>query len=67
MQRNTAMSVLRTIEGLSVLAARDALNAAVQAVGPAVNRLVGFTLIGDSTGKPAPRPVKAHFKAGKDV
>jgi len=93
MQRNTAMSVLRTIEGLGVLTAREAVDAAAGAAGAVVNRLVGFRLISStsnsisqepannpSTGrtkdkadrpvspaKPAQRPVKAKFKAGKDL
>lgn len=108
MQRNTAMSVLRTVEGLGVLTAREALNAAAHAAGSVVNRLVGFKLISTDSGevmptkeqeiakestisqkpakssstgrakekaqerpvspaKPASRPVKAKFKAGKDL
>jgi len=45
MQRNTAMSVLRTVEGLGVLTAREAVDAAAHAAGAVVNRLVGFKLI----------------------
>jgi hypothetical protein len=104
MQRNTAMGVLRTVQGLGVLTAREALDAAAHAAGSVVNRLVGFELIrtkgevmstrdqeipketttsqesakDSSTGrtkenptvspaKPASRPVKAQFKAGKDI
>jgi hypothetical protein len=46
MQRNTAMSVLRGVEGLGILTAREALDAAAEAAGSVVNRLVGFKLIG---------------------
>jgi hypothetical protein len=46
MQRNVAMSVLRTVEGLGVLTAREALDAAAHAAGAVVNRLIGFQLIG---------------------
>ena len=104
MQRNTAMGVLRMVQGLGVLTAREAIDAAARAAGSVVNRLVGFELIrtkgevmstrdqeiqketttsqesakGSSTGrtkenptvspaKPASRPVKAQFKAGKDI
>jgi hypothetical protein len=111
MQRNTAKSVLGTVEGLGLLTARDALDAAAHAAGAVVNRLVGFQLIGTtkeqvmpskeqeiateptsqplsqesatssptgrteaktqprpaSPAKPASRPVKAQFKAGKDL
>jgi len=45
MQRNTAMSVLRTVEGLGVLTARDAIDAAAHAAGTVVNRLIGFKVI----------------------
>ena len=45
MQRNTALSVLGTVQGLGVLTAREALNAAARAAGNVVNRLVGFNLI----------------------
>jgi hypothetical protein len=46
MQRNAAMSVLCTVEGLGVLTARQALNAAMRAVAGVVNRLIGSKLIG---------------------
>ncbi|PYQ26985.1 MAG: hypothetical protein DMF56_21785 [Acidobacteria bacterium] len=45
MQRNTAMSVVRTVEGLGVLIAHEAVDAAAHAAGTVVNRLVGFKLI----------------------
>jgi hypothetical protein len=45
MQRNAALSVLATAQGLGVLTAREALNAAARAAGNVVNRLVGFNLI----------------------
>jgi len=64
MQRNTALTVLRSIEGLGVLTARQAVDAAVRTAGLIVNRLVGFRLIGGSS---APPSMKAKFKAGKDL
>jgi len=45
MQRNTALSVLRTVEGVGILTAREAIEAAAHAAGNVVNRLVGFKLI----------------------
>jgi len=45
MQRNVALNVLCSIEGLGVLTARAALDAAARAAGAIVNRLVGFKLI----------------------
>ena len=57
MQRNTAMSVVRTVEGLGILTAREALDAAAHAAGTAVNHVLGFELLS----------VKAKFKAGKDI
>lgn len=66
MQRNHAVSVLLTVEGLGVLTARAALDAAARAAGAVVNRLVGFKLIA-TKGESAPPSVKAQFKAGKDI
>jgi len=45
MQRNTALSVLRRVQGLGILTAREAVGAAVEAAGKVVNRLIGFKLI----------------------
>lgn len=45
MQRNSAKAVLLTVEGLGLLAAESAINAAVGAVRMTVNRAVGFALI----------------------
>lgn len=87
MQRNTALSVVRTVEGLGVRTAREAVDAAARTAGAVVNGLVGFRLISTnpishepassptgrkqnptaSPAKPASRPVKVQFKAGKDV
>jgi hypothetical protein len=95
MQRNTAFSVLKSVKGLGILTARQAIEAAAHAAGTVVNRLLGFTVISstttstpvsqepakssstggtqkkgsspDSPAKPARRPVKAKFKAGKDL
>jgi hypothetical protein len=67
MQRNTALSVVRTVNGLGILAARDAVAAAVRAAGPAVNRLIGFELIKPTKPPTGRTAVKAEFKAGKDL
>lgn len=45
MQRNSAKAVLMSVEGLGLLAAESAINAAIGAVRTAVNKAVGFTLI----------------------
>ena len=45
MQHNTALQVLRTVQGLGLLTARQTLEAATRAAGAVVNRLVGFDLI----------------------
>jgi len=45
MQKNTASSVLLTLEGLSALAVEIAINAALDVVKSTVNTAVGFVLI----------------------
>lgn len=45
MQKNASRSVLLTIEGLGILAAEQAINAALAAVSKTVNTAVGFTLL----------------------
>ena len=45
MQRNSALSVLLTIEGLGLLAVEAAINAALNAVRSTVNTAVGFALL----------------------
>lgn len=45
MQRNSAKAVLLTVEGLGLLAAEAAINAAIGAVRSTVNKAVGFALI----------------------
>jgi len=45
MQRNSAQSVLLTIEGLGLLTVESALNAALGAVRDTVNTAVGFALL----------------------
>ena len=45
MQRNTFLSVLRSVQGLGLLAARSATDAAATAAGEIVNRIIGFKLI----------------------
>jgi len=45
MQRNSANAVLLTVKGMGLLAAEEAINAAVGAVKTTVNKAVGFALI----------------------
>jgi len=45
MQRNSAQSVLLTIEGLGLLTVESAINAALGAVRDTVNGAVGFALL----------------------
>jgi len=65
MQVNAAHGVLKTVKGLGLLTAQEAVGAATRAAGEIVNRLIGFRLI-SSPAEPAQRP-KARFKAGKDI
>jgi len=44
-QRNTALTVLRGVQGIGLLTARGAVEAAARAAGDIVNRLVGFKVI----------------------
>jgi len=44
-QKNASRTVLLTIEGLGVLAADQAINAALDVVKDAVNTALGFTLV----------------------
>jgi hypothetical protein len=55
--QNTMRGVLRDVEGLTLLAANDALRAAIGIAGTFVNRAVGFPLL----------PNTPDFKAGKDL
>jgi hypothetical protein len=55
MQQNTFLAVLRSSQGLGLLAARSAAEAAARAAGAIVNGVAGFKLISTS------------FKAGKDL
>ena len=41
----TVSSVLRSVEGLGVLATRDVLKAAARVAGAVVNRIIGFKLL----------------------
>lgn len=43
--RNTALMVLLTIEGLGIIAVENAVNAALRAVGDAVNAAAGVSLL----------------------
>lgn len=45
MYRNTARSTLLTIEGIGLLLAEQAINAAIAAVRTAVNSALGFALL----------------------
>ncbi|HJQ39366.1 MAG TPA: hypothetical protein VKB93_19670 [Thermoanaerobaculia bacterium] len=45
MQRNAAVSVLRTVEGLGILTARAAIDSAAHAVADVVNRVTGIKLL----------------------
>jgi len=45
MQRNSAKAVLLTVQGLGLLAAEGAINAAVNAVRGPVNKALGFELL----------------------
>ena len=45
MQRNSAKAVLLTVEGLGLLVAEGAINAAVNAVRVPVNKALGFELL----------------------
>ena len=45
MQQNPAKAVLMTVEGLGLLAAEAAINAAINAVRTTVNKALGFALI----------------------
>lgn len=44
-QKNAAVTVLLTVEGLGILAVENAINAAVRAVKEAVNTALGFALL----------------------
>ena len=44
-QKNAAVTVLLTVEGLGLLAVENAINAAVKAIRQAVNTAVGFSLV----------------------
>jgi len=76
-QRNAALTVVRTVQGLGILTAREALDGAVRSASDVVNRLVGFKLLSNEASgspakpaqpaKPVTRRVKAQFKAGKDI
>ncbi len=45
MQKNSALAVLLTLEGLGILAVENAINAALKAIQDSVNTAVGFALI----------------------
>jgi hypothetical protein len=44
-QRNAARTVLLTIEGIGLLAAEEAINAALKVVSKSVNTALGFVLL----------------------
>jgi hypothetical protein len=45
MQKNASRAVLHTLEGLGILAAEAAINAALVVVRAAVNRALGFAIL----------------------
>jgi hypothetical protein len=45
MQKNAMRNVLLTVEGLGILAAEQAINAAFDAARPLINQAVGFALV----------------------
>ena len=45
MHRNTAVSIVKTVEGIGLATAREVVDTAANAAGAVVNRLVGFKLI----------------------
>lgn len=45
MQKNASRAALLTVQGIGLLAAQDAINAALGAVATAVNGALGFALI----------------------
>ena len=45
MQKHSTQNVLLTIKGIGLIAAQEAINAALDAVATAVNRAIGFALI----------------------
>jgi hypothetical protein len=44
-QQNAARTVLLAAEGMSLIAAEEAINAAIRVAGKAVNTAIGFTLL----------------------
>jgi hypothetical protein len=45
MQKNSALAVMLTVEGLGLLTVESAINAALGAVRDSVNTAVGFALL----------------------
>jgi hypothetical protein len=45
MQKNASRAVLAALEGMSLIAAEQAVNAAINAVKDAINTFVGFPLV----------------------
>lgn len=45
MQQNVVFGAIKSVRGLGILTAREAVNAAARAAGDVVNRLAGFKLI----------------------
>ena len=45
MQKNAAQAVLLSVEGIGILTAQRAINAALGAVATVVNKALGFTLL----------------------
>lgn len=61
--RFATRSVLRSIEGLGILAAETAMRAVMGAAGTILNRATGVRLVATEV----PDSASAEFKAGKDL
>lgn len=57
--RLAVRSVLRSVEGLSLVAADQAMQAVMRVAGAVLNRVIGVNLI--------PTPGTSQFKAGRDL
>lgn len=45
MQKNATRAVMLTLEGIGLIAAQNAINAALKAIAPTVNKALGWSLI----------------------
>ncbi len=61
-------SVLRSVEGLGLLATEQAMQAVVGVAGAALNRIVGFKLLpASAAAEPPANGTTPDFKAGRDL